>query len=495
MIRFVQRIVRDNTALVLLVLLALLGMFLGWQLMNAGSRPQEPATTLTANGEPVRAVIAAVDNMPASRPRLAIQRWSTANGARVLFVPAPELPMLDVRLMFDAGGARDGATPGLARYTSAMIGEGTAGPTGSLDANDIAIGFESLGARFGASSYRDMAVVELRTLSDPASAGSALNLLAEAIAYPSFPEGAATRIRDQMLVGLQRDEERPATIASRAFMAALYLTHPYASPAEGTADSVRGIRNMHLRAFHQQYYVAKNTVVAIVGAVDRARAEAIATQVTAGLPPGEPAPALPEPQAPKASDFHVKYDSEQTHIFIGLPAIKRGDPDEPALILANEILGGDGLTSQLAEAVRNERGLAYSVGSGFQTMRARGPFVVNLQSSNDSASEALAVTRDVLRRFASTGPTAAQINDARRQIIGRYPLQMAGNQAVVGTLGMLGFYGLPDDYIEQQLVRTGQLTAADVRAAFNRHAPIDRLVVVTLGPEQPAAPATGTTPP
>lgn len=499
MIPVLRRLVRDNTSLVLLSLLLAFGALIAWHLTQLAEEeaPAPLAATLPADPVPIPQLIEALQGKPASRPQLAIQRWTTTNGARVLFVPAPEIPLLDVHLLFDAGSARDGDLPGLARLTSALIGEGTE----QLDTDAIALGFESIGARFGAASYRDMTIVELRTLADPATTAKAVDLYTRVIAGASFPESALARIRDQMLIGLQRDEERPGTLASRAFMAALYLSHPYAQPPEGTRDTLKRITREQLRSFHARHYVARNAVIAMTGAIDRAQASQLAEQIASALPPGEPASALPAPPEPAAAHFHVDYRSQQTHLLLGLPALARGDPDEAALSVANEILGGDGLASLLAEAVRNQRGLAYSVNSNFQPMRAMGPFSIILQTRNDAAGEALAIVQDVLRGFAEKGPTQAQFDDARRQLVGRYPMQFASNDSIVSTLGMLGFYNLPDDYILKKLEQMESLNPGAVRDAFRRHAPIERLITVTLGPEKPVplagslAPAANTTRP
>lgn len=398
--------------------------------------------------------------------------------------------MLDIRVILDAGGARDGGLAGLARFTSAMIGEGTDSRT--VDA--INAGFENVGARFSAASYRDMSVIELRSLTQPDLLQPALELFADVIAHPSFPRDDMERIRNQMLVGLARAEEDPSTIASRAFMAALYLAHPYGAPAEGTVDTVKSIRVEDLRAFHQRYFVGNNAIIAITGAVNRKQAEAMAEQVVAALPAGVAAPTLPAPPDAKGGHFHVRYDSQQTQIFIGLPALARNDPDEAALQLANEVLGGSGLSSLLGEEVRNKRGLAYSAGSGFQSMRERGPFIVAVQTRNDSASEALGVTLDTLKAFIAKGPDEEQLNNARTQLVGSFPLQLAGNNAIVGTLGMMAFYRLPDDYLTQRLNQYESLGRDEVRKAFAAHVPADNLMILTLGPEKPVIPVKKTAP-
>ena len=114
-------------------------------------------------------------------PELEIQSWRTEQGAKVMFVPSPALPMLDVRLVMDAGSARDGDQPGVAALTSALLGEGAEG----LSVDDIARGFEDRGARFSTGSYQDMGVISLRTLSRPRWRDDAVDLLARVIGTPA----------------------------------------------------------------------------------------------------------------------------------------------------------------------------------------------------------------------------------------------------------------------------------------------------------------------
>jgi zinc protease len=475
-----RRITRDGTSL--LLFLALLGLagFVAWQALDLDDRAQArlAVTPSVAGLRPVQETLDAVARQPVARPKLALERWRTDEGAVVLFVPAPELPMLDIRLVFDGGSARDDAQSGLARFTSAMLDEGT----GTRDVDEISSGFESVGASFSAASYRDMAVVELRTLTRPEFLDKSLDLFTDVVANAAFPADAMDRIREQMLIGLKRDDEDPGTIAGRSFMAALYLAHPYAAPPDGTAQAVARITREDLIGFHRRFYTGGNLVVAITGAIDTDRAKRIAARISNALPRGPHAPPLAKSPEPAGGSFHVEYASSQTHIYLGLPAIRRNDPDQAALMVANEILGGSGLNSLLGEAVRNERGLAYSVGSGFSAMREAGPFSVVLQTRNEQAREALDVVQQVLRDFSEKGPDEKLVADARAQLIGRFPLQLAGNDSVVGTLGMLGFYDLPDDHLQQQLARIEVTTAAEVRDAFRRHVPLDKLAVVTLGP-------------
>ncbi len=407
-----------------------------------------------------------------------IQHWQTANGARVYFVPAPELPMIDVTVVFDAGSSRDDGHAGRAQLTHVLLDKGA----GGLSADQIAARLEGVGARLSGSSLRDMATLSLRSLVEPKYLDPALDVFAKVIAEPSFNVADLKRERESMLVALQYAQQKPGTVADKAFYAALYEEHPYASPPEGTIESLNALDRAALKAFHKKYYVARNAVVAIVGAVDRAAAERIATVAVQALPKGEPAPALPSvADLASAAERRIEHPSSQTHIQIGQPGMKREDPDYFALYLGNYVLGGGGLVSRLSNEVREKRGLSYSVYSYFQPMAERGPFELGLQTRNDQAAEALQVVREVLARYVEEGPTEEELVAAKKHLTGGYALRIDSNRKILDYLAVIGFYHLPLDYLETFNAKIEAITLAQVRDAFKRRLQPDRMLTVMVG--------------
>jgi zinc protease len=363
-----------------------------------------------------------------------------------------------------------------------MLAEGAGGQSADL----VAEGFASLGARFGNASYRDMAVVELRSLSTRGRLEPAVELLASVIGKPDFPARALERVRGQLLVSLDLVRQSPSEIASQAFYRRLYGEHPYAHPTIGDEDSVNAITAADAVRFHARYYVAGNAVIAIVGDVARARAEALAETLTAGLGRGAPAPALPPvPETAAGADEIIAYPSAQSHVYAGLPVMDRLDPDFYALYLGNHILGGGGLVSRLADEVREERGLSYSISSSFSPMRVAGPFTINLQTRNERAREALRVVRETLERFIADGPTQREMDDAKANITGGFPLRIDSNAKIAQYLSVIGFYGLPLDYLDRFNARIEAVTRTQILDAFRRRVPVDRLQVIMVGQVPP----------
>ncbi|MGY3258345.1 M16 family metallopeptidase [Pseudomonas chlororaphis] len=425
-----------------------------------------------------------LDGKAPSRRSLDIKTWSTAEGAKVLFVEAHELPMFDMRLTFAAGSSQDGDAPGLAMLTNAMLNEGVAGK----DVGAIAEGFEGLGADFGNGAYKDMAIASLRSLSAPDKRAPALQLFADVVGKPTFPADSLARIKNQMLAGFEYQKQNPGKLASLELMKRLYGSHPYAHSSDGTAQSVPPISLAQLRAFHAKAYAAGNVVIALVGDLSRSDAEAIAAQISAALPKGPALAKIPQPSEPQASIGHIEYPSSQTSLLLAQLGIDRDDPDYAALSLGNQILGGGGFGTRLMSEVREKRGLTYGVYSGFSPMQARGPFMINLQTRAEMSEGTLKLVQDVLADYLKTGPTQKELDDAKRELAGSFPLSTASNADIVGQLGAIGFYNLPLSYLEDFMQQSQSLTVEQVRDVLNKHLSADKIVIVTAGPTVPQKP-------
>lgn len=406
-----------------------------------------------------------------------IESWVTANGARVYFVNAPELAMFDVRVTFAAGSARDGDEKGVASLTNDLLNEGA----GDLDANAFSAQLGATGAQLQMGALRDMAYLRLRTLADEQYAKPALALLEAAMARPRFEVDAIDRLKARAMIGFRHKQQSPATIAEETFYANVYLDHPYASSPDGNEKTVGALSRSNMLAFHGQYYVARNMVIAVVGAVDRTRAESIAAALSAALPEGVAAPALPGVVMTRATEKHIEFPSIQSHVRVGLPGMSRTDPDYFPLLVGNHALGGNSLVSLLFQEIRSKRGLSYSAYSYFEPMAQAGPFIAVLQTDRSQQDEAMQVLRKTIADFVTIGPPEAALKAAKQNLIGGFPLRVDSNAKITEYLAMIGFYGLPLDYLETFTERVAAVTPAAVRDAFTRRVELDKLVTVIVG--------------
>lgn len=417
-----------------------------------------------------------------------IQHWRTTNGVAVYFIPARELPMVDAQILFNAGSARDGNQPGLARLTNALLEEGA----GDWSADDIADRLDRVGAQFSANSQRDSAVLSLRSLADPHYLQPSVETMARLLKAPNFAPDAIDRVRQQMLTVLRERAQSPRAIAQDAFYQALYGQHPYGSPPEGTTASLKALARADIQDFYRRHYTAANAVVAMVGDLDRPAAEQLANTLVDGLPPGEPIPPPPlVSPVPSTQTVRIAHPSTQTHILIGQTGISRSDPDYYALYLGNHVLGGNGLVSQLSQEIREKRGLAYSAYSAFSPMRQTGPFLMNLQTRNDQVGAALGIAQTTLRQFTAQGPEEQALEEARQNITGGFALDLAGNRKLTNYLGMIAFYGLPLDYLQNFISVMSDISLDQVKSAWQRHIQPDRLIIVIVGGDQDAPDSSG----
>jgi zinc protease len=425
-----------------------------------------------------------LDSKAPEHRKLDIKTWQTKDGSKVLFVEARQLPMFDLRVTFAAGSSQDGATGGLALVTNAMLNEGVKGK----NVEAIAQGFEGLGADFSNGAYRDMAVASLRSLSEADKREPALKLFAEVVGHPTFPADSLARIKNQILAGLEYQKQNPGAQASQALYKALYGDHPYGHATDGTAQTIAPISLAQLQAFHKRAYAAGNAVIALVGDLSIDDAHAIAEQVSSALPKGPRLATIAEPSEPKPGLTHLEFPSKQTHLLLAELGIDRNDPDYAALSMGNQILGGGGFGTRLMSEVREKRGLTYGVYSGFTPMQARGPFLINLQTRAEMSEGTLKLVQDVLADYLKTGPTEKELDDAKRELAGSFPLSTASNADIVGQLGAIGFYNLPLSHLEDFMQQSQNLTVEQVKAAMNKHLSTDKMVIVSAGPTVPQKP-------
>jgi zinc protease len=406
-----------------------------------------------------------------------IQHWQAASGAQVYFVENHDLPMLDVAVNFAAGSAYDTADKiGVAGLTHGLLDAGVQG----LSEDDIGRKMADIGAQLGGSLDADRASISLRTLSSSAERDAALEIVARVLQLPLFPDTILARNKASIVAELKEAETKPEHLSGKAFGKAVFGNHPYGWQAE-VAD-IEKIQRADLEAFYQAHYNAKTAVVALMGDVTRQQAEAIAQQLTANLPQGESSAALPTVVAKiAASEQRLAHPASQSHILIGAPGIARNDADYFPLYVGNYILGGGGFVSRLMNEVREKRGLAYSVYSYFMPMQQPGAFQIGLQTKKEQADEALQLVRATVNSFVEKGVTEKELQAAKDNIIGGFPLRIDSNRKILDYLSVIGFYRLPLTYLDDFTLRVEAVTAKQIHAAFKRRIDPNAMATVIVG--------------
>ena len=413
---------------------------------------------------------------------LPIQQWQTRSGARVYFVESHDLPMLDVSIDFAAGSVFD--TPAKSGLAGVTLGQLRLG-AGGLSENEISRRMADTGAQMGNRFDSDRGGISLRTLTSKAELTQALDLFARILQKPEFPAAALEREKARIVDAIRESDTKPETLLNRTFSQMIYGDHPYGLRGSGEAATVAALTREDVAGFYRRYYSADRAIVAMMGDVTREQAAAIAEQITAGLPvPVANAAIAPVRSLERAETRVVAHPATQSPLFVGMPGIRRDDPDYFPLFVGNYILGGGGFVSRITDEVRSKRGLAYAAYSYFTPLKERGPFVIGLQTRRDQVGEALAVVRSTLAGFLADGPTADELVKAKQNIVGGFALRIDSNRKIVENLAAIGFYNLPLNYLDEFAANVEKVSIDDIRRAFAKHVDLARMVTVVVGADE-----------
>lgn len=388
-----------------------------------------------------------------------IQEVRSEKGVTAWLVEDYTVPIVTTRFVFQGGSSQDPVgKEGLANLMSGLFDEGA----GDLDSNAFQEKLDEVGAEMRFSSTRDGIYGTVRVLAEDKDA--AFDLLRLAIEKPRFDQGPVDRIRSQLLTGIDAAERDPNDQARKQWARAVYGEHPYARPDEGTKESLAGLSTDDLHAFHDSQFARDGLYVAVVGAIDAETLKRDLDRLFGNLPEKQKSVPVARVQPKLDQQLKVAYDLPQTSIQMAFPGLERTEPDFFAAVLMNEILGGGTFTSRLFKEVREKRGLAYSVGSMLSNRRYSETLGISTATRSDRAAETVEVIRSVIRQMAQEGPTEAELEAARKYLIGAYAINnLNSSGAIASTLVELQVTGLGKDYIERRPALLEAVTVADVK--------------------------------
>jgi zinc protease len=391
--------------------------------------------------------------------RPAHHRRHLDNGLTVLIVEDQRLPAISLTLLVPAGGGADPTgQAGTASLVAGLLDKGSR----RRDADSLAVAIDDLGASYSARAGRDSMAISLAGLSEDFM--DLLALLGEITLESSFPATEFHLLRQRRLHALTRAMDQAATVADWTFSRGLYGEHPYGPPLSGTAASISALTETVPAVWHEQQFTPAGSCLAIAGAVPAEQALKAAADIFErwqGTPP--PRASHPDPAPAERRILLVdRPDSPQAQIRWGHLGISRGDPRHDAAELVNDVLGGGGFSSRLMQTIRSEKGLTYGIHSGFAARLHAGPFRVSTFTPTASVGEVLRDIDDLVGAFRADGPTATELDDARRRLVGGYPLQFETATQVAGQLLEIELYGLPEDTVESYQDR---ILAVDTKQA------------------------------
>ncbi len=396
--------------------------------------------------------------------------------AEVWFSEDHTVPIIAFSITLPAGSAYDPANKaGLASFAAALIDEGA----GNMDSRAFQEALADHAIQLRANVERDDMVISVVTLSE--NAPLAMHLLQLALTHPRFDAEAVTRVRAQMIQGVQEGLSRPPTVARRAFARFFFNGHPYGRPSDGEVASLSAITVEDLRGFAKSHWVKGGLKIAVAGDITAAAAQKLLGDTFLPVSSATPPP-LPDIGRLGNPGVHVlQMPVPQPTILFGLPGIMRADPDFIPGYVANYILGGGGFSSRLTDEVRVKRGLTYGITTSLSSFRKASVMVGSVATRADAVHQTIQVVRDTLADFAANGATQTELDDAKTFLTGSFPLAFASNAGIASQLGTFQRQGLDIGYVARRNALIQAVTLEDVKRVGKRLFDPARLTVVVAG--------------
>ncbi len=416
---------------------------------------------------------------PAPKITLPVGRsFKLANGLTVLHHRNAALPLIAAELVVRSGAsANPPGHPGLAGFTVTMLDEGSTG----RNAMQIADDFAQLGASFHAASGAETSRLSLLSLRT--NFASALEIVADLVRNPAFPEAEVERQRANRLGELTQYEEDAGAVAEIVAARALYGSqHPFGYVEVGTEAAIRATTRADLLAFWRQHYVPNNTALVLSGDLTEDEAKALAEATFGSWQPRQVnRPPLPLPEPTKAQVVLVhKDDASQSALQVTLLGAARSTPDFAALEVMNSVLGGL-FTSRINTNLREEKGYSYGVYSQFDYRRTPGPFeVIGSVRANATGASVAEIMKEI-KAMREQPLTASELENAVNAQMLSLPGHFDTNEGIGASLAGIFTYDLPLDYYSTLASQFASVTAAQVQAVAQKYLTPEKLIVVAVG--------------
>lgn len=401
------------------------------------------------------------------------------NRTQALFVQDDSLPLLHVSLAFrQTGWAHDAADrQGRASVLASILTEGA----GTKNAQQFHAALEEQAIGLTVRAGRDITSIQLDTLTE--NRREAFALLRDALARPHLDDAELSRIKDRQLAQLRRLQESPEYNAGRALAALAYGAHPYAQSSLGTPETVSSITSAELKQWLADAFAQDRVVISVVGAISKNELEDELESLLDSLPKKAAyQPAIDSVTLDDKGQWRdVEMDIPQSMVLVASQGLPRNDPDYYAAYVMNHILGGGSLTSRLSDAIREQRGLAYYVGTQLDQGDYANVWQGMFATRGTQVKESLTAFEETLDRFASEGATQAERDAAVGYITGSFPLQIDKMSDIAAYLMAMQLYDLGLDYFDKRNDYFRSVTLEQVNQVAARLIDSKKLKIIKLG--------------
>ena len=409
-----------------------------------------------------------------------VEQFQLANGLKVVLVEKHTLPVIEGRLILDAGAQREPAAKnGVASLTGRLLSEGTTDLTGA----EIARQMDLLGAQFTSGAGYSTSFADVVALKNVFP--QALGLAAKTVLSPSFPQNEFTRLKNEALAAYQQSHSRAAGLASDAFIRAAFdTTAPFSRPPNGTPATISGLTRDDVVSWHRTMYAPSAGTLLLVGDLTPAEARTIADQ-TFGRWTGTRA--TPErvsnPIRTSAGTRVILVDrpgSVQSSMIVGQPGFQATDPDYISMVALNHVLGG-GFSSRMNMNLREKRGYTYGAFSNLDLRTGAGVLRVSSDVRTNATDSAVAEAVSEYRRIVTEPVPAPELQSALNNVVSSFPSSVQRVQGLSQNVQSLIVWGLPLDFYVTYREKLSAVAPDEIARAAKAHLTPDNIIIVVAG--------------
>jgi zinc protease len=404
------------------------------------------------------------------------------NGLKIYFIQDDSLPVVDFQLLIPVGGIHDpGGQEGLYSLTTRLLDKGTK----SKSALEIADAIADAGSDFSGSTGQDFLIIStqaLLTQMDPV-----LDLTAEVLFNPTFPQAEIDREKEQMRVQLKARRDRSGSFAETLFSQNYFSGHLYGRDLLGSEESLNKINRQDIQNFYLRYFQPQGAKLSVSGKLD----PEIENKVRNLFSRWPATVSYYKPQFPlkiKSPNENLRFfespHKAQTEIRMALPGLARSNEDFLALRLINEVLGGS-FASRLNQHIRDDLGLTYSIYSFVDARDQGGAWIISTSTKNESAEKTIFEIRKVLEKFVNEGIQASELEAAKNLIKAQLPRALETSDKLGFNLIALDFYGVDKNYLIQFNKNVDQLSLGSLNKTLKKYLKMDQLQTFVFSGQKP----------
>jgi predicted Zn-dependent peptidase len=446
--------------------------------------PQQPQTPPSQEHGSELSKVVRLNRAPVSNEILKVRLprplvTKLPNGLTVLVLEQHKLPTVNFMLWIETGALSDPKDmPGLAGFTAEMLREGTTHRTSAQLAAEV----DNIGATLGASAPFGSTHSSITASGLAPSADQVMELMSDALFNPTFPSDELEKYKQRQLSQLEQERSQPFILGQEKFRQAVYQSFP-ASVTLPTAESIKAATQERLKEFHDRFYVPSNAILGIVGDVKRDEIMELVRKYF-GNWKGAPVSKEDWSKLPQASPTKISLvdrpDSVQANLLAGNYGARRSDPDYPALVVMNQVLGG-GAQARLFLNLREEHGYTYGAYSRVGDDKYRETWQANTEVRNAVTDGSMEQLMAEFKRIREQKVPENELNEARHAIVAAFALSLEQPQQLLTRWMIVQSEGLPMDYWDHYPVQVAETTPDAVQAAARKYVDLAHLQIVCVG--------------